>query len=115
MPEKTAALWARMIEIDERERIGEGGKEENTPLDPLLTRRITETRQAISKHAEKEYRERVRKNYRESLIHNDSIEALTLLQEAKKSNIDLSDIEATTETKLDLAALKRGDVPFGTS
>ena len=54
----------------------------------------------------------IQAGYRQCLRNGDVMSALSYREAAKKGNIDLSQVEAETETSIDLEALDRGELVF---
>jgi len=103
MTAETAALWARAIEMGER----------GSEMSPEMAEHIQKERDRASgilKELPFEV-DRIRSEYLEALEANDVLSALDLHDEADQLGIDLSDIEKTTETLVDIKAILRGEYP----
>ncbi|MBU0706032.1 hypothetical protein KJ657_04200 [Patescibacteria group bacterium] len=106
MSDDMAALWARAIAAEERER------NKHAEMTPDLRRHV-ETAREKAKYLLKQGRENmIRRGFEESLRRNDFFEAAAFMNDALELGIDLNDILENTPTTLDRVALKKGEIPL---
>lgn len=111
MSDEMIDLWARAIANEERDREA-GVGERQAEMSSDLKKHVQEAREKAAHALHPFLKEQVMENYREALKSGDFFDAMSLRDEAERLGVDLSEIEKNTPTKLDLEAMKRGEIPL---